>query len=189
MPIVTASGIGGWMVRGRFALKTAATQWAAQWTWPTLSASSTNSAFTIATSATTSQTIWLGGAADDVLLTYGTRHAPDRAAREWLRQARDADRAGAKARRLLLENVSEAQRQSLEAHGYFDVPVNGRTYRIHQGTHGNVRRLENGVETVSLCAQPLGVPACDAMLAQKLMLETDEAAFLRIANARALAPR
>lgn len=32
------------------------------------------------------------------------------------------------------------------------------------------------------CAQPGGVPVDDAVLAQKLALETDAAAFLRVAN-------
>lgn len=96
------------------------------------------------------------------------------------------EEAKRKARALLTAQLTPQQRDSLERLGYFDVDIAGKQYRIRQGTHGNVRLLEAGKETVSFCAQPNGVPAEDAMLAQKLMLETDEAAFLRVANARRL---
>jgi len=95
-------------------------------------------------------------------------------------------KAEARARALLMTSLSPAQRESLEKFRFFDIEIGGKTYRIHQGTHGNVRQVENGREIVTFCAQPEGVPAEDAMLAQKLMLETDEAAFLRVANARRL---
>lgn len=91
-----------------------------------------------------------------------------------------------RARALLMTNLSPAQRESLEKYRFFDIGIEGKTYRIHQGTHGNVRQVENGREIVTFCAQPDDVPTEDAMLAQKLMLETDEAAFLRVANARRL---
>lgn len=101
-------------------------------------------------------------------------------------QAEASKEAAARARALLMTNLSPAQRESLEKYRFFDIRIEGKTYRIHQGTHGNVRQVENGREIVTFCAQPDGVPAEDAMLAQKLMLETDEAAFLRVANARRL---
>lgn len=91
-----------------------------------------------------------------------------------------------RARALLMTSLSPAQRESLEKFRFFDIEISGKTYRIHQGTHGNVRQVENGREIITFCAQPEGVPTEDAMLAQKLMLETDEAAFLRVANARRL---
>lgn len=110
----------------------------------------------------------------------------------------DAGLAQRRARRLLVQHLTPEQRRTYEAHAYFDVDINGKTYRIRQGTHGNVRLLERAkacppifatipaeqplVEKVSFCAQPNGVPAEDAMLAQKLMLETDERKFLEIAN-------
>lgn len=95
-------------------------------------------------------------------------------------------KAQARARALLMTSLTPAQRESLEKFRFFDIEISGKTYRIHQGTHGNVRQVENGREVVTFCAQPEGVPTEDAMLAQKLMLETDEAAFLRVANARRL---
>jgi hypothetical protein len=95
--------------------------------------------------------------------------------------------ARARAKALLFRSLTRDQQQSLEGRGYFDMNVGGKTYRIHRGTHGNVRLVQAGQETMLYCAQPNNVPVEDAMLAQKLMLETDEQAFLRVANARVLA--
>lgn len=95
--------------------------------------------------------------------------------------------ARARAKALLFRSLTRDQQQSLEDRKYFDMNVGGKTYRIHQGTHGNVRLVQAGQETMLYCAQPNNVPVEDAMLAQKLMLETDEQAFLRVANARVLA--
>jgi len=92
---------------------------------------------------------------------------------------------GARARRLLMSVLSPAQRQTYEDKRYFDVQVAGKVYRIHQGTHGNVRELgPDGRERYLWCAQPDHVPTEDAMLAQMLLLKHDEAAFRRVANRR-----
>lgn len=92
---------------------------------------------------------------------------------------------GARARKLLMSALSPAQRRTYEDKRYFDVQVAGKVYRIHQGTHGNVRELgPNGREQYLWCAQPDHVPAEDAMLAQMLLLRHDEAAFRRVANRR-----
>lgn len=96
-------------------------------------------------------------------------------------------RATERARALLYSALTPDQQRSLAQRNYFDLNINGKTYRIKQGTHGNVRLVQGGVETMLYCAQPPNVPAEDAMLAQKLMLECDEQAFLRVANARVLA--
>lgn len=96
----------------------------------------------------------------------------------------EREAAEARAKKLLVENISPAQRKQLADHGFFDVVVSGRTYRIRWGTHGNVRLVVKDREVRSFCIQPDDVPVGDAMLAQKLMLECDEASFLRIANAR-----
>lgn len=91
--------------------------------------------------------------------------------------------AKARARRLLVEALSAEQQASYEKNGYFIVEVGGTKYRIDQGTHGNVKQLDHaGRPIYSYCIQPANVPDEDAMLAQKLMLETDEEAFKRIAN-------
>jgi hypothetical protein len=96
------------------------------------------------------------------------------------------EEARKRARTLLMQSLTRDQQRSLEERQYFDLKIGGKHYRIRQGTHGNVRLVQGDQEMVSYCAQPDDVPAEDAMLAQKLMLETDEAAFLRVANARQL---
>lgn len=118
---------------------------------------------------------------------YRERRAREAREAALLQYRKDQAEASKKARRLLYEHLSPPQRKCLRERKFFDVPVGGKVYRIRQGTHGNVRLLDaRGHEQVSYCAQPDGVPDEDAMLAQKLMLETDERAFLRVANARGL---
>jgi hypothetical protein len=115
------------------------------------------------------------------------RAAHDEQLRQYTREKRAKEEESRKrARALLMQSLTRDQQRSLEERSYFDLNVGGKHYRIRQGTHGNVRLVQGEQETVSYCAQPDDVPAEDAMLAQKLMLETDEAAFLRVANARQL---
>lgn len=96
----------------------------------------------------------------------------------------DEIEAKARAERLLVENISPKQREQLRLHGYFDVEIGGNTYRIKRGRQGNVFSLDGrGGLIERLCIHPEAyVPDADTMLAQKLLLETDEAAFLRTAN-------
>lgn len=86
---------------------------------------------------------------------------------------------------LLRTMLDAEQRQQFDVLAYFDVIARGsqKRYRIHTGTHGNVRLLDGDREVVRYCAQPDGVPTADAMLAQKLQIEHDEAGFLSVANA------
>lgn len=95
--------------------------------------------------------------------------------------------ARARAERLLLANLTAEQRETLLGRGFFEVKAkSGQRYKIGRSTHGNIVRLDDrGVAVARLCAQPSGVPVDDAILAQKLALETDEAAFLRVANVHA----
>lgn len=114
------------------------------------------------------------------------RWAAERAMTQRLAAEAEQKRIAARdrARALLLSMLSKQQRDQLERERFFEVVAQSqKRYRIRQGTHGNVRLIDGGRESVSYCAQPLGVPDEDAMLAQKLMIETDEAAFLRVANA------
>lgn len=64
--------------------------------------------------------------------------------------------------------------------------MDGRTYLIRQGTHGNVWRLNRkGEKIVNYCIIIEDqAPAFDHMLAQKLLLEANIKAFLKTANAR-----
>lgn len=95
------------------------------------------------------------------------------------------DTAKLRARKLLVEHLDAVQRASYEKDGHFVVEVQGVRYRIDQGTHGNVKELDAaGKPLASYCIQPAGVPDEDAMLAQKLQLEADVAAFKRVANRR-----
>lgn len=99
-----------------------------------------------------------------------------------LRVQRDA--ANAKAEELLKLVLTPQQREELARHNRFHVRVGPRRYRVDRGQHGNVKLLGERDEVVeSYCIQPKGgLPDADAMAAQVLLLETDEATFLRVAN-------
>jgi len=96
------------------------------------------------------------------------------------------DGAYAKAEALLLRHLDDTQRAQYAAHGWFEVQVETRCYRIRQGISGNVslRDPQTREPTRIYCIHPrLSVPTPDVMLAQLLTLRYDEARFLRIANA------
>lgn len=93
--------------------------------------------------------------------------------------------AEARAETLLIENLSLAQRlQYAETKAFVVEGRGGRRFRIRNGRSGNVDVVgRDGRVLHRLCAHPRElVPNCDTMLAQKLMLEDDEATFLRVAN-------
>lgn len=172
----TATNIGLW------ALTSSATI-----TWPTWSAQLRNGTFYMDANGFSG----FREAGAPAVMSSRTRRRMRREQRAWERAEADRERkhteARAKARALLFAGLDRDQIESLEKHRYFDLKVAGRCYRIHQGTHGNVRLLDDAGREVTLyCAQPNGVPTEDAMLAQKLLIESDEAAFLRVANARTL---
>jgi hypothetical protein len=60
----------------------------------------------------------------------------------------------------------------------------GKRYRIYRGTAQNVFELDDAGELkVGLCFTPYGnLVAGDAMLAQKIALQTDESGALAVAN-------
>ncbi|QDP27093.2 hypothetical protein FNV92_07280 [Bradyrhizobium cosmicum] len=99
----------------------------------------------------------------------------------------------ARGRRLLRDWLSAAQLEQFDAVRYFDVigSDSGKLYRICYGTAANVRELDrDGKEGAGWCFAPVGglVPG-DVMLAQKIALETSEAATLAVANRVPLLPR
>lgn len=105
----------------------------------------------------------------------------------WREERRRFQEAQARARRLLEEHLSPEQRQELAEKREFRVrAMDGRTYLIRQGTHGNVWRLNRkGEKIVNYCIIIEDqAPAFDHMLAQKLLLEANIKAFLKTANAR-----
>lgn len=98
------------------------------------------------------------------------------------REAERRMRAGQRAKSLLLATMTPEQRASYERHGHFDVCIDGKTYRIKQGSHGNVSLVDERGPIERYCVQPSGVPVEDMMLAQKLALECAPAEFFRKAN-------
>ncbi|HEX7054315.1 MAG TPA: hypothetical protein VF211_10345 [Burkholderiales bacterium] len=84
---------------------------------------------------------------------------------------------------LLLACLSPAQRLEFERTRAFTVRgESGRRYRIGFGTVANIEVLdERGELLYRLCAKPADLPTPAVMLAQKLMLESRETEFLRIA--------
>ncbi|MCK1325322.1 MULTISPECIES: hypothetical protein [unclassified Bradyrhizobium] len=109
-----------------------------------------------------------------------------RALRALYRSFNEQNGPEARARRLLREWLSPEQRTQFDVNGFFEVTgsLTGRRYRIHQGTMSNVLELDEKLEPkVGWCFLPERALAVgDVMLAQKIALETDEAAVLAIAK-------
>ena len=105
--------------------------------------------------------------------------------RKQLAAAREV--AGEKAKVLLEECLSPAQKRAYRRWGIIPVvATSGKRYRIEKGSMGNVVEVENRKVVARFCCHPTMqggvVPDHDVMLAQKLMLEVDEEAFLKLAN-------
>ncbi len=101
---------------------------------------------------------------------------------------REREAARVRAEKLLTQNLSKEQRADYKRLQEFRVIVpSGKSYLVRRGRAGNVYLLdEKGQRTRRYCAHPVErVPDEDTMLAQKLLLETDERAFLEMANASA----
>lgn len=130
-----------------------------------------------------------------------TRDVPLAAAmleRERIRQeaARKSSMAEKVARTTLERMLNEDQLKQLADHGYFEVIGNlGTRYRLYANAYsGNVYWIdETGFAAGNFCAHPdtAGrsldgkrgrLPVSDSVIGQKLMLETDEARFLSLAN-------
>jgi hypothetical protein len=88
--------------------------------------------------------------------------------------------------RLLFRHLTPRQRQQLSKHGHFEVigGESGRCYRIWRGRILNIDQLDRkGRRVCSWCFLPVGgIVTGDIMLAQKLALQLDEAAALKIAG-------
>ncbi len=92
--------------------------------------------------------------------------------------------ANRKAELLLRSCLTQQQLDDLDQKKCFYLYSKGRKYRIDRGQHGNVKLLgEQDRVLESYCIQPKGgLPDADAMLAQKLLLETDPEQFRQISN-------
>jgi hypothetical protein len=88
--------------------------------------------------------------------------------------------------RLLMANLTAAQRCQHERFRYFDVigGTSGRRYRIRQGDAMNIDVLDEfGRRLHRLCFFPIGrLAVADVMLAQKLALEAFETDAVAVAH-------
>jgi hypothetical protein len=95
-------------------------------------------------------------------------------------------KARKRAKKLLLKSLDERQRKTLRRKGYFEVwGSKGTEYRIASDFPFNVRLAGDAKPSkIYFCmeAEDPELPLEDVMLAQKLLLETDEGEFLRVAN-------
>ena len=107
---------------------------------------------------------------------------------EWKAKAEELQKKEAKAKQraeeLLRSCLTPQQQDELNRLNLFHLIVGDRQYRIKRGRTRNIELLdESGRPIKKLCAHPGEyVPDADTMLAQKLMLETDEEAFLKLAD-------
>jgi hypothetical protein len=102
--------------------------------------------------------------------------------------ARNRETADRRARDLLFDHLTEAQRETIAKHGWFLVEggKSKKKYRIDIAmVAGNIAELERERVTHRLCCHLEHViPTHDHFLAQKLALEFDEERFLLTANRR-----
>lgn len=112
---------------------------------------------------------------------------------EWQRQhaARDEQRkaAYARSRELLLAHLTPAQRKTFEENAWFVVQggASKKTYRIRTtGYTGNIEEMRGDRAAYRLCGHISGAYALhDHHVAQKISLEYDEVAFVRLCNRHA----
>ena len=90
-----------------------------------------------------------------------------------------------RARALLRGMIGDDEFERLTRRGYLDVPstlVPGRIYRVPY-FQGMVNVIEGGVATMQLCVVPTRwVPDPEIVIIHKLLIEGDEARYLRLAN-------
>lgn len=91
--------------------------------------------------------------------------------------------AAQRAEQLMFTILKPEQVRQYQDHGYFETEVSDRIYRIKKGRAQNIEQIVNGKPILRLCAHPSEwMPDADNMVAQFLMLRTDEAKFLATAN-------
>lgn len=123
----------------------------------------------------TAATWWLAGTAAAAVVVPGLVGLLRRG---WAAAVRRR-RAGRRADALLWAWLSPAQRKQYQARRWFEVTTaSGRRYRVLRGGVVRVRPRGSGycIEATS------PVPVADEMLANKLLLETDERRFLATAH-------
>jgi hypothetical protein len=131
---------------------------------------------------------WQTWVSTNTSLVWSAPSEEERATQRAAAAARQREVAEAKERAeaLLRYSLDEEQAKRFAERREFVVTSrSGRRYRITHGTAGNVLELhpESEKTLARYCIHPAAhLPEADVMLAQKLLLETDEEAFLRIAN-------
>jgi hypothetical protein len=104
----------------------------------------------------------------------------------WYQESRCASESEVRGLRLLREWLSPKQLAQFDAHKYFDVIgcQSGKRYRLRYGTQMNIYELDPAGRPLSgWCFVPKdGLVPGDVVLAQKIALETDELAAMRIAK-------
>lgn len=113
----------------------------------------------------------------------------EREAKERKERERLAELARERAMALLLEMLHRSQVKELRNRGSFITMSNkGTLYEVAFGRQHNVFELDNKQRRIAeYCITnggPEWIPDADVMLAQKLMIETDEDSLRRIANIR-----
>jgi hypothetical protein len=108
----------------------------------------------------------------------------ERCAREAAEREQAKSLAEQRAFELLRLALSDEEMRQLDTEKHFEVRgSSGTVYRIRKGRSANIDVMDNGRVTHRLCFHPqIYCPDYDTMLAQKLLLETDEDAALRMAN-------
>lgn len=92
--------------------------------------------------------------------------------------------AEVKARKLFRSKLTMQQLFTLDKSDYIMIRGSkGTIYRIYcNSASENVESIDlQGGVSYCYCAAPIGVPLSDALLAQKLLIEADEDAFLEVA--------
>jgi len=113
--------------------------------------------------------------------------AEQKVARLKLEAEREAKRKAAsmRAEHLLFTILTPTQVKQYTDEDFIELIIKGRTYRVRKGYSRNIDLIEAGKPVARYCAHPKNAydtPIPDSMLAQILMLQTNEAEFLKVAN-------
>ena len=103
-------------------------------------------------------------------------------------QKRKKDEAIQRANDLLMMHLDEKQRRDWRLRQQFYVrSQSGKRFRIRNLGSMNIDEMDEGDRVrANHCIVAPGVPLPDQLLAQKLMLEHNEAEFMRVANLRTI---
>lgn len=161
-------------------------------TFTSMGSGSCRSSWAVNSTADTTSNLWLN--ANDVLTGYNTRVVPGRmswggavetSANSTLNRAQRMAAADERAEQWLLSHLSGAQRDEYEKTGGFTVYSKDRK-RVYQLTRTAVFELnKQGTKIRSFCIHSRDgvLPLADEVCIKKILLEHDEAEFLRVANA------